>query len=389
MSKQPRDTVWSALEHTLAKIAILRAYLQAWFMILGTTVPKDMLYIDGFAGPGRYANGEDGSPIVAVKAANDACVAANTRWKAKTIRMIFVERDKARFDILQSQIAAFPQRPDLKVQCINDEFASAFSNIKREHQDAFTSSMPLFAFLDPFGVKGIPFLNLKEILSSGTSEAFLLLDTDGMERIRSAGSNAGYEKVLDEVFGGSTWRDISFTSDAKLNSRKLLDQYRRQLRSAAGAEFTFSFEMRKGNGTVSHHLLFATKHIRGLEKMKEAMRSVDKTFVFIDGQSDQPFLFDPDDPAVIRRDVEDYFQKQCSGRERRYDDLKSWIMQETPYTSANNILNKMRDRRGIEWITIGGKVATSLPNSIQWTKVDTIKFRDRLARPDRGLFGQE
>ncbi len=44
MSKQPRNTVWPAPEHTLAKIAILRAYLQAWFTILGTTVPKDMLY---------------------------------------------------------------------------------------------------------------------------------------------------------------------------------------------------------------------------------------------------------------------------------------------------------------------------------------------------------
>jgi three-Cys-motif partner protein len=348
-----------------------------------------MLYIDGFAGPGRYADGEDGSPIVAVKAANDARVAANRPWKAKTIRMIFVERDEARFDILQSQIAACPQRPDVKVQCINDEFASAFSNIKREHRDAFTSSMPLFAFLDPFGVKGIPFQILKEILSSGTSEAFLLLDTDGMERIRSAGSNAGYEKVLDEVFGGSKWRDISFTDDAKLNSRKILLAYRRQLRSAAGAEFTFPFEMRKSNGTVSHHLLFATKHIRGLEKMKEAMRSVEKTFVFMDGQSNQPFLFDPDDPAVIRRDVEEYFQQQCSGRERSYDDIKSWVLQETHYTHADKILNKMRDRHGIESIVIGGKVVTSLPSHIQWADADRIKFRDRLAPPVTGLFGQE
>ena len=77
MSAPPRDTLWSAPEHTLAKIAILRAYLQAWFTILGTTVRKDMLYIDGFAGPGSYRGGEDGSPIVAVRAANDARAAAD------------------------------------------------------------------------------------------------------------------------------------------------------------------------------------------------------------------------------------------------------------------------------------------------------------------------
>lgn len=30
-----------------------------------------ILYIDGFAGPGRYKNGEDGSPIYALKIACD------------------------------------------------------------------------------------------------------------------------------------------------------------------------------------------------------------------------------------------------------------------------------------------------------------------------------
>ena len=47
MSAPPSDTTWKAEEHTLAKIAILRAYLQAWFAILGRSVGQDMLYIDG------------------------------------------------------------------------------------------------------------------------------------------------------------------------------------------------------------------------------------------------------------------------------------------------------------------------------------------------------
>lgn len=389
MSAPPRDTLWSAPEHTLAKIAILRAYLQAWFTILGTTVPKDMLYIDGFAGPGSYRGGEDGSPIVAVRAANDARAAADTWWKAKTIRMIFVERDKARFDILQSQLAPFQRQPNLTIQCIHDEFAYTFNGIKRQHQDAFTSSVPLFAFLDPFGVKGIPFQSLKEILSSDTSEAFILLDTDGMERIRSAGENAGYGRVLDEVFGGSKWREISFTSDTKLNSRKILAAYRQQLRHASGAKFTFSFEMRKKDGTVSHHLLFATKHIKGLEKMKEAMRSVDKNFVFVDGQSNQQFLFAPDDPAIIARDVENYFNEQCSGRERGYDDFRAWILQETPYMRAEKILDGIKGRQGIDSVTVGGTVVKSISNVRGWSDVEKIKFRDRLATPEAGLFGQE
>lgn len=72
MSKPPKGPIWPAREHTLAKIAILDAYLNAWFAILGRTVKSDMLYIDGFSGPGVYAGGQDGSPIVAVKAAHKA-----------------------------------------------------------------------------------------------------------------------------------------------------------------------------------------------------------------------------------------------------------------------------------------------------------------------------
>jgi hypothetical protein len=29
----------------------------------------ELLYVDGFAGPGEYSDGEDGSPIIALKAA--------------------------------------------------------------------------------------------------------------------------------------------------------------------------------------------------------------------------------------------------------------------------------------------------------------------------------
>jgi hypothetical protein len=62
----PRTTVWELEPHTRAKHEILRRYLQAWIPILTQGGFKNILYIDGFAGPGRYAGGEDGSPVIAV-----------------------------------------------------------------------------------------------------------------------------------------------------------------------------------------------------------------------------------------------------------------------------------------------------------------------------------
>jgi hypothetical protein len=49
----PRDTIWPIEPHTAAKHQILRKYLDAWFPILAT-YNKRIVYVDGFAGPGRY-----------------------------------------------------------------------------------------------------------------------------------------------------------------------------------------------------------------------------------------------------------------------------------------------------------------------------------------------
>src|SRR5437016_1710637 len=66
-------TTWPADPHTLAKHAILQRYLQAWFPILTRQASslahqyksaprREILFIDGFAGPGEYTNGKEGSP---------------------------------------------------------------------------------------------------------------------------------------------------------------------------------------------------------------------------------------------------------------------------------------------------------------------------------------
>src|SRR5260221_10227736 len=64
----PKSTIWPAEAHTLAKHAILRAYLHAWFPIL-TSSYGGAIYFDGFAGPGRDQGGEEGSPVIALEAA--------------------------------------------------------------------------------------------------------------------------------------------------------------------------------------------------------------------------------------------------------------------------------------------------------------------------------
>ncbi|MFX1535706.1 MAG: three-Cys-motif partner protein TcmP [Promethearchaeota archaeon] len=52
------STIWPIESHTEAKHAILKKYLNAWLPII-TRWNGRVIYIDGFAGPGEYTNGEE------------------------------------------------------------------------------------------------------------------------------------------------------------------------------------------------------------------------------------------------------------------------------------------------------------------------------------------
>jgi three-Cys-motif partner protein len=63
----PRTTRWPLDPHTRAKHQILRSYLDAWLPIMARWNGR-IIFLDGFAGPGRYAGGEEGSPLIALRA---------------------------------------------------------------------------------------------------------------------------------------------------------------------------------------------------------------------------------------------------------------------------------------------------------------------------------
>ena len=60
-------TIWDKQPHTRAKHEILRRYLDAWLPIM-SRYNERLLILDGFAGPGEYTDGSDGSPLIAVNA---------------------------------------------------------------------------------------------------------------------------------------------------------------------------------------------------------------------------------------------------------------------------------------------------------------------------------
>ncbi len=56
-----------------------------------------VLFIDGFAGPGEYSKGEDGSPVIVLKAARD-----HTHKFESELVCLFVEADRPRYEHLKA-----------------------------------------------------------------------------------------------------------------------------------------------------------------------------------------------------------------------------------------------------------------------------------------------
>lgn len=151
------STIWPLKPHTGAKHAILRRYLQAWFPKL-TAYHGRVVFVDGFAGPGRYTGGEPGSPLVAL---DTLMQHSHADLSNKEVVFIFVEEDKDRHRHLAQEISELQAPGNLKIQAAHATFEEAMSAVLERLGPS--SMAPAFIMIDPFGVKGLPLALVKQL----------------------------------------------------------------------------------------------------------------------------------------------------------------------------------------------------------------------------------
>jgi three-Cys-motif partner protein len=339
-SFQPAE-LWRAQPHTLAKIELVGRYIERWVAIVARGFPgKSMLIIDGFAGPGVYADGQIGSPIAILKGASKSLAVAlrSKEWRAREIYVELIERDADAFQSLVEQTDNVQVPPQIHLTCRRGAFSSELANITAAYPWAFAHGSPLFAFVDPFGPKGVPFTTVRTILASGTSELFLNLDADGIARIESY-KVQGNLKLLNDIFGDDEWiQEIDQSANFRTRCQQFARAYRSRLFRIPGVKYSFAFEMQQSSGLSEYFLVFATKHQRGIEKMKEEMRRLGQagTFTFRDALSGQQALF-RDDSAVIWAPK---LRAEFVGRaEVSWQEVVDFTLNETPFVSPKAMLN--------------------------------------------------
>ncbi len=292
---QPKTTIWELEPHTAAKHEILRRYIQAWAPILSQGKFPHLVFVDGFAGPGRYSKGEEGSPLIAIR----AVVEQPQPIKAR-VDFHFVELDKDRSNHLTTEISSL-RLPSNVTATIHSErsFQDTFPQIwQRYAPKVGRSRPPTFVFIDPFGFK-IPFSYVSEVLSAPSCE---VLVTFMFEEINRFLSQDLQPDNFDDLFGCPDWREGIKIKLPSERVKFLHDLYRRQLTQVARATYVRSFGMRNERNTTDYFLFFATNNELGLKKMKEAMWRVDAngTYTFSDATDpNQSVLFSAEPNRVL------------------------------------------------------------------------------------------
>ena len=374
-------TVWAAEPHTLVKHAILKRYLQAWFPILsqqaatlrkqfGSLAAREILFIDGFAGPGEYKGGEPGSPVIALDAALKHAIPF-----PMPVRMLFIESRMDRFDHLQGVLEPYLMQaqasPNIHaVDPSHGDCDNVLNTLLDDLEEKRIKFGPALAFLDQFGYSAVSMELIARILSFGQCEVFAYLDYKDMNRWIT---DERKWPAFTRAYGGDEWKQCINEPENRRRAL-LLDKYKWALRERGNADYVVSFLMFDRNKSPLYWLLFCTNNLRGLEEMKKAMWHVDKTGGFR--------FSDRDDPDQLRL-LEDSFSQQwlaeelaarLSNRTLTIAEVKEYVLVETPcylFKAALKLLETSKQGK----LTVVSAPAERRPGKFPEEKLSDIVVR--------------
>ena len=150
---------------------VLQHYMGAWLPIL-TSWNGRVLFIDAFAGPGEYSDGESGSPVIALRALINHR-ARSQIWSQ--VNYLFIEKDEDRSNHLEDVLRDLKGRlpPRCNYEVINSTFDETLTGVLDNIDQQNARLAPAFVLVDPFGVSETPMRVIGRILENSRSEIYV------------------------------------------------------------------------------------------------------------------------------------------------------------------------------------------------------------------------
>lgn len=275
MTSPADDEEWQYESHMESKHDILAYYLPLWCKIHGAS-KRNLVYWDGFAGRGDYAEGERGSPLIAMEVSHQCATKRVRKDKSINLHCIFVEREKENYLYLRDLLTdLYPKDDGNNWRVYHDEFADVYASLMESGDDMFSKQYPNFFFLDPYGIKGLPMKLIRQIMARPMHEVLVNLMAETIKRHRNHPDMEPHLKALFEVDDLSRLREIASEPHSE---PQIAEYYIERLKDPDGANIKYvvaPFSITPDwRNVVKYLLIFATNHFKGLEVMHDTMDAV-------------------------------------------------------------------------------------------------------------------
>jgi three-Cys-motif partner protein len=271
------------------KASIISEYFPSYCKIICKKhTPKQIRYIDLFAGPGMYEDGNVSTPILVAR----RCL--NDETLRQKVWMIFND-DKYSEVLKQNFLNEFPEgtfakAPHFGKSTVGESQAISDFLIKNTHNEN-KNDYPSLLFIDPFGYKGIETRILAEFLKNWGNEIFLFLNT---KRIHPALENNKFEGLMKDLFPTTLDRirqDRRFKSTVAARLSLIINNLANEFESILGGKIyytAFKFQEEDADAT-SHYILHFTKGARGYDLIKTTYNDFANVGTVFDGVNTYTF----------------------------------------------------------------------------------------------------
>jgi len=242
------------------KAEIVVKYLVAWGRVMASQTRGHLLYFDPFAGPGAYADGSRSTPLLCLDAA-----IANMQL-AQQLVMVLGDRDQGYCEELRGHIdetagiETLANAPIVVCDDVDHDLAAMLAR---------TDLAPTFAFLDPWGYKGLSLDLVNSLLKDWGCDCLFFFNYN---RVNAGLTNPKVDEHVTALFGAERAQCLrdeiqGLTPDAR--EAVVMGALLAALKEGAG-DFVHLFRFMTPDGKrTSRYLVFASKHFLGYEIFRD------------------------------------------------------------------------------------------------------------------------
>jgi three-Cys-motif partner protein len=272
---------------------MILAYYLTPYLSKVCSLGKPVVVVDCFAGPGRFEDGTDGSPLIISKAVHQIAE------KGKAVSAIFIEEKRKYFHRLLESVKDY--------QNICSTRHQNFEVVSREIAGMGRNNT-VFVYIDPYGIKPLRFDALAGIYANvarGSSIEVLLnfnassLVRNGLAALKYAQQDDTEEELdrimtpadVDAIAGGTYWRGI-VTSDIPFSDKEehCVSEYIGMMKRYFDEVCSYGIKEKYEHTIPKYRLLFGSRHEDAFILMNDAICNArDK---FLGKQRVDGYLFD-------------------------------------------------------------------------------------------------